>query len=92
MRRQVFENLGDMAHSVELDHEVQLARSELYKLAKYAIKLHNMMKDADPEQGLEGWVQSKITLAEDYLKSVYSYLDGKDGLDDIPNTPDDVEG
>ena len=30
---------------------------------------------------VDGWVFVKITLAEDYLKSVFSYLDGKDGLD-----------
>lgn len=75
MRRQVFENLGDMAHSVELDHEVQLARSELYKLAKYAIKLHNMMKDADPEQGLEGWVQADISKSAEAISKVYHSLE-----------------
>ncbi len=48
------------------------------------------MKESDV-QDVDGWVFAKITLAEDYLKSVYSYLDGKDGLDDKPNTPDDVE-
>ena len=37
MRRQAFENLGDI-DPIQLSwiHEVQLARSELYKLAKYA--------------------------------------------------------
>ena len=27
-------------------------------------------------------VQSKLTKSQDYLQSVYNYLDGKDGLDD----------
>ena len=69
------ENLGDMAHSVELDHEVQLARSELYKLAKYAIKLHNILKDADPEQGLESWVQADITKAAESISKVFHSLE-----------------
>ena len=69
------ENLGDMAHSVELDHEVQLARSELYKLAKYAIKLHNMLKDADPEQGLESWVQADITKSAESISKVFHSLE-----------------
>ena len=34
------------------------------------------------EVKLPAWVQSKLTKAEDYLQSVYNYLDGKDGLED----------
>ena len=36
--------LGDLAHAAERDHEVQMARADLYKIAKYAIKLHDMLK------------------------------------------------
>jgi hypothetical protein len=57
------------------DHEVQMARSDLYKAGKYAIELHNMLKRVGEQQGLEGWVQAKITKAADYLESVYHYLD-----------------
>ena len=76
MRKDEFnEGLGDLAHMAELDHEVQMARSDLYKIAKYAIKLHDMLKGVSEEQGLEGWVQSKITKSADYLGSVYHNLD-----------------
>jgi len=76
MRKDEFnEGLGDLAHMAELDHEVQMARSDLYKIAKYAIKLHDMLKGVSEEQGLEGWVQSKITKSADYLDSVYHNLD-----------------
>lgn len=76
MRKNEFkEGLGDLAHMAELDHEVQMARSDLYKIAKYAIKLHDMLKGVSEEQGLEGWVQSKITKSADYLSSVYHNLD-----------------
>jgi len=68
-------HLGMMADRVELDHEVQMARADLYKIAKYAIKLHEMMKDISEIQGIEGWQQSKITKAADYLGSVYHNLD-----------------
>ena len=37
--------------------------------------LHNMLKSVSEQQGLEGWVQAKITKAADYLESVYHYLD-----------------
>jgi len=69
------EGLADLAHRVEKDHEVQMARAELYKIGKYAIKLHEMLKGVSEQEGLEGWVQSKITKAGDYLSSVYHHMD-----------------
>jgi hypothetical protein len=71
----VKEGLGDLAHLAEKDHEVQMARAELYKLAKYAIKLHEMLKGISEREGLEGWVQSKITKSADMIGSVYHHLD-----------------
>lgn len=68
-------HLGMMADRVELDHEVQMARADLYKIAKYAIKLHEMLKSVSEIQGLEGWQQAKITKAADYLSSVYHNMD-----------------
>ena len=76
MRKEEFkEGLGDLAHAAERDHEVQMARADLYKIAKYAIKLHDMLKGVSEEQGLEGWQQAKITKAADYIGSVYHNLD-----------------
>jgi hypothetical protein len=71
----VNEGLADLAQRAEQDHEVQMARAELYKLAKYSIKLHEMLKGIPESEGLEGWVQSKITKAADYLGSVYHHLE-----------------
>ncbi len=71
----VKEGLADLAQRAETDHEVQMARAELYKLAKYSIKLHEMLKGVSEQEGLEGWVQSKITKAADYLGSVYHHMD-----------------
>lgn len=71
----VSEGLADMADVAERDHEVQMARAELYKIAKYSIKLHDMMKRVSEEQGIDGWMQSKITKAADYIGSVYHTLD-----------------
>ena len=69
------EDLAQMAQKVEQDHEVQMARSDLYKAAKYSIKLHERLKGISEEQGLEGWVAAKITKASDYLSSVFHYMD-----------------
>lgn len=57
----------------EHDHsEIEMAASELYKLAEYTPKLLEMVKEMS---SLEGWVASKITKASDYISSVYHWLD-----------------
>lgn len=73
--KKVNEDLADLAMRAESDHEVQMARAELYKIAKYAIKLHDMLKGVSESEGLDGWVQSKITKSADYIGSVYHHLD-----------------
>ena len=75
--------LADMAFKVESDHEVQMARAELYKCAKYAIKMHEMLKGVEEREGLEGWVQSKITKAADYLSTVYHHMDYEMKFDEV---------
>ena len=67
--------LGDLAQRAEMDHEVQMARADLYKIAKYAIKLHDMLKSVSEAEGIQGWQQSKITKAADYMGSVYHAMD-----------------
>ena len=75
MTDKIKEGLADLADRAERDHEVQMARSELYKLAKYSIKLHEMLKGISEAEGIEGWQQAKITKAADYISSVYHALD-----------------
>ena len=76
MRQKEFkEGLGDLAHAAERDHEVQMARADLYKIAKYAIQLHEMLKSVTEAEGIEGWQQAKITKAADYLGSVFHSLE-----------------
>ena len=57
------------------DHEVQMARQELYRTAKLAMMTHELLKQVGERQGLEGWVQSKLTRAADYIETVFDYLD-----------------
>ena len=85
---EISEGLGDMAHMAEKDHEVQMARADLYKIAKYSIKLHEMLKNVSEAEGLEGWVQSKITKAADYLGSVYHHLDYEQATDELGESVD----
>ena len=74
---QLNEGLADMAHEAEKDHEVQMARSDCYKSAKYAVAIHKMLKDVSEMEGIDGWVASKITKAADYLGSVKHYMEGQ---------------
>ena len=57
------------------DHEIQLAREQCYSAASHAIELHRMLKHITERQGLEGWVQEKITLASDYLRQVKEWME-----------------
>jgi hypothetical protein len=57
------------------DHEVEMARSELYAAAKDAMRVYKMIKDRSEDEGLMGWQQSYITLAADYLNSVADSLE-----------------
>jgi len=57
------------------DNEVHMARADLYRTAKLAIMLHEMLKNVGEGQGLDGWVQRKLTRAADYIESVFDYLD-----------------
>lgn len=54
------------------DHEGRMAKSQLYKMAKYSDELMGMMGDHDQ---LPAWVQAKITKAADYLGAVKHYLE-----------------
>lgn len=57
------------------DHEIQMAREQCYNAASNAIELHRMLKQITERQGLEGWVQEKITLASDYLRQVKEWME-----------------
>ena len=50
--------------------EGHMSKSTLYHTAKYAIELMGMIQKGDD---LEGWVQSKLNKAADYLQGVHNY-------------------
>jgi len=63
------------ASDVHMDHEVQMAREECYHAAEHALAIHKLLRNISEQQGLEGWVSSKITLANDYLNTVREHLE-----------------
>ena len=68
------------------EDEGSMAKSQLERSMKYAKMIYkiidNVDKDGDGGVQFPAWVQSKLTKSQDYLQSVYNYLDGKDGLED----------
>ena len=68
------------------DHEGKMAKAQLERSMKLAKMIYDMIEnvDTDGDGGVQfpAWVQSKLTKSQDYLQSVYNYLDGKDGLED----------
>ena len=58
----------------EPEYEGKMSKSHLYKIAKYATELHNMIKD---DENLEPWVQDKITIASHNLSAVKHHLEYK---------------
>ena len=69
---------GFIPHAqVRTDHEVEMAKSDLFSAAKNAKQVYEMIQDVSEEEGLEGWVQEKIIKANDYLNTIREYLEGK---------------
>lgn len=68
-----------------VDHEVDMARSDLVASFKNAKAIYDMLKDRSEEEGIEGWVQEKLIKAADYLNTVKEYLDGKMAQESIPH-------
>jgi hypothetical protein len=60
-----------------IDHEVEMALSDLYQAAKNAQKTYMMLKDRTEDEGIEGWVQEKIIKANDYLNTIREYYEHK---------------
>ena len=69
------ENIVMDAHEMHKDHEVQMARKDCYHAAEDAIALHKLLRNVSEEQGVESWVFAKITLANDYLRTVREYME-----------------
>jgi len=63
---------GTMQGVKEDAGEGHMSKSQLYQTAKMSIELLDMINKGDD---LEGWVQTKLNLAADYLQAVYHYED-----------------
>jgi len=71
----------------EYDYEGDMARGQLQSVINNAQRVHDMLEDND---NLPEWVQSKITLAEDYISTVANYMMGE--LDEAKEVGDVPSG
>jgi hypothetical protein len=58
----------------EYDYEGDMAMSQLKSIIANAQRMHDMLK---VDTNLPEWVQSKITLAEDYISTAANYMQGE---------------
>lgn len=58
----------------EYDYEGDMAKSQLRSIIHNAQKMHDMLKE---NTNLPEWVQSKITLAEDYVLTAANYMNSE---------------
>ena len=61
----------DEKETQEYDYEGDMARSDLRSIINNAQEVHDML---EANTNLPEWVQSKITLAEDYVATVRNYM------------------
>ena len=80
----------DVGHQ---DDEPNMLKSDLYRIAKYAMGLYKMMDvydDMPGEVDFPHWWQSKVTKAKDYMVSAKHYLDGEEKVAQIDAMMDDM--
>ena len=70
-RRKKEKELGEAKEKTEYDYEGDMARGQLQSIISNAQRVHDMLED---NTNIAEWVQSKITLAEDYISTVANYM------------------
>jgi hypothetical protein len=80
------EPVKEAKEKTEYDYEGDMARGQLQSIISNAQRVHDMLED---DTNIAEWVQSKITLAEDYISTVANYmmseLDESKDVGDIPS-------
>lgn len=90
----IIENKLPTNESDDIENEGEMLIAQLHSIIENA---KSLLKMVDSEDQIEDWIQSKITIAEDYLRTTHSYIkyydengDDDDELDDYFHE-DDVE-
>ena len=75
MKKSLFENHIDVAMGRELDDEGAMIMNQIEEIKHCCDRLKASIQS--PTMQVPAWVQSKVTLAADYMDSVASYMDNK---------------
>jgi hypothetical protein len=71
LKQHDYHPIKEAKEKTEYDYEGDMARGQLQSVINNAQRVHDMLEDND---NLPEWVQSKITLAEDYISTVANYM------------------
>ena len=82
-----WKSVSEAKEKTEYDYEGDMARGQLQSIISNAQRVHDMLKD---DTNIAEWVQSKITLAEDYISTVANYMMSE--LDEAKEVGDDPTG
>ena len=66
-----WKTVSEAKEKTEYDYEGDMARGQLQSIISNAQRVHDMLED---DTNIAEWVQSKITLAEDYISTVANYM------------------
>jgi hypothetical protein len=80
----------DVGHQ---DDEPNMLKSDLYRIAKYAMELYKMMDKYDDmpvEVDFPHWWQSKVTKAKDMISAAHHYLEGEEQVAQIDAVMDTI--
>jgi hypothetical protein len=75
--------VSEAKEKTEYDYEGDMAMGQLKSIIANSQRMHDMLSD---DTNLPEWVQSKITLAEDYISTASNYMQGEmnESKDDVP--------
>ena len=82
-----WKSVSEAKEKTEYDYEGDMARGQLQSIISNAQRVHDMLED---DTNIAEWVQSKITLAEDYISTVANYMMSE--LDEAKEVGDDPIG
>lgn len=57
-----------------VSENIEMVKASIKSISKHALALESGLNETNQQSLSEGWVQSKITLIEDYLKAVHDYV------------------
>jgi hypothetical protein len=71
IKKVVKEEMSNLLPGGHHDHEAKMAKSELRGMIEHGAEIYKMIQDGE---NLPGWISGYITLASDYMHSVYGYM------------------